>query len=124
MTSTIVSYIVGDGRADERHGRGKGRLVIWRGVHRQFPDVLLRLKHDDVDLGRVEAEQSHIRAQADGHAQSCDLDLVERDNVYSDRLTDPAARAAKDVWFWQTVPELFNVTVGKKQAFLLTMYNL
>jgi hypothetical protein len=33
------------------------------------------VEDDDVELWRVEADQRHARAQADGHAQCCDLNL-------------------------------------------------
>jgi hypothetical protein len=44
-------------------------------IHGEPPDVLLRMDQDDVQLGRVQAEQRHVRAQADRYAQRRHLDL-------------------------------------------------
>ena len=44
-------------------------------VHSESANILLRVDEDDVQLGRVQAEQRHVRAQADRHAQRRHLDL-------------------------------------------------
>ena len=52
----------------------EGRRLLYS-VHGELPDILLRMKHDDVELGAVEADQGHVGAQADGDAQRGHLDL-------------------------------------------------
>ena len=32
------------------------------GVHREFPNIFLRMKKNDVEFGRVEADQRHVSA--------------------------------------------------------------
>ena len=50
------------------------RCYLWQDrwlldcVHGELPDILLRVEHDDVELGAVEADQRHVGAQADGDA--------------------------------------------------------
>ena len=57
---------------------------LWQGrglldcVHCELPDIFLRMKHDDVEFGAVEAHQGHIGAQADGHTQRGHLDLSRK----------------------------------------------
>ena len=51
---------------------GRGLLD---GVHGELPDILLRMEHDDVELGAVETHKSDVGAQADGDAQGGHLDL-------------------------------------------------
>ena len=53
-------------------GQGRGLLDS---VHGELPDILLRVKHDDVELGAVETDQGHVGTQADGDAQCGHLDL-------------------------------------------------
>ena len=56
-------------------------FYLWEGrglldcVHGELPDILLRMEHDDVELGAVETDQGHVGAQADGDAQRGHLDL-------------------------------------------------
>ncbi len=47
-------------------------------VHGESTNVLLWMDENDVELGRVQAEQGHVRAQADRHTQCRHLDLNTR----------------------------------------------
>jgi hypothetical protein len=47
-------------------------------IHGESTNVLLWMDENDVELGRVQAEQGHVRAQADRHAQCRHLDLNTR----------------------------------------------
>ena len=43
-------------------------IIIW-------PDVLFWVKDNDVEFGRVKADQSDVGGERDRHAESGDLDL-------------------------------------------------
>ena len=60
-------------------GQGRGLLDC---VHRELPDILLRVEQDDVELGAVEAHQGHVGAQADGDAQSGHLNLSILEEIH------------------------------------------
>ncbi len=47
-------------------------------IHGEPTNVLLRMDENDVELGRVQAEQGHVRTQADRHTQCRHLDLNTR----------------------------------------------
>lgn len=54
-------------------------LLVGGAVHGELPHVLVGVEHDDVDLGRVQTEQSHRGGQRDRHAQGRYLDLGGRE---------------------------------------------
>lgn len=61
------------------HGRraGAAALLLERAPQADLAAyILVRLEDDNVDLGRVQADQGDGRAQADRHAEGRDLRLV------------------------------------------------
>jgi len=61
------------------HGRraGAAALLLERAPQADLVAcILVRLEKDDVDLGRVETDQSDGRAQADRHAEGHELHFV------------------------------------------------
>ena len=58
-------------------GCSVGRLTIG-GVHCQLANVFVRVEHDDVDLGQVEAYKGHGSAQANCQAHGGDLNLANQ----------------------------------------------
>lgn len=71
-----------------RHGRraGAAALLLERTAHVDFAAyILVRLEDDDIDLGRVEANQGDGRVQTDRHAEGRDLHLVGVSGTEVDR---------------------------------------
>ena len=62
-------------------GAGAGGDTEAGGGHSESADILLRLEHDDVDLGREEAAQHHRPTQTDGDAHGGGLHLEEERKV-------------------------------------------
>lgn len=60
-----------------RRCAGAAALLLKRAAHVDFAAyILFRLEDNDVDLGRVEADQGDGRTQADRHAECGDLRLM------------------------------------------------
>lgn len=73
----IRDYIFETLTLGHRRCAGAAALLLERAAHVDLAAyILFRLEDNDVDLGRVEADQSDGGAQADRHAEGGDLRLV------------------------------------------------
>lgn len=56
------------------------------GSHSQFAHVFVRMEHDDVHFGKVEAHERHRSAQAHRQAHGRDLNLLSDEKSTSNTL--------------------------------------
>lgn len=86
-TSVVISNECSETLTFCHGGRaGAAALLLERAAYADLATyILVWLEDDDVDLGRVEADQSDGRAQADRHAEGRDLSLMGVSGTEVDR---------------------------------------